>query len=107
VIYLAVEPTAGLLAARRQLLQVLGMDKHRHFTPHLTLTMRLSAAASKALLAELRQTEWHTARWPVWIDQLWLMQRGPHDPAWRPIHELRLGSSQEELHDDGKAPAGH
>jgi 2'-5' RNA ligase len=99
VIYLAVEPTAGLLAARRQLLQVLGADKHHHFTPHLTLTMRLSAAASKALLAELRQTEWHTARWS---------QRGPHDPAWRAIQELPLGSPREgDVHDSGKAPPGH
>jgi 2'-5' RNA ligase len=95
VIYLAVEHTAGLLAARHQLLSVLGADKHRHFTPHLTLTMRLTAAASSALLGELRQSEWHTSRWSVRIDQLWLMQRGPHDPAWRAIQWLPLGSPAE------------
>jgi len=38
VIYLRVEPTAGLLAARRVLLDTLGPDKDRHYTLHLTLT---------------------------------------------------------------------
>ncbi len=86
VIYLHVEPTDGLLDARRTLLQVLGQDKHRHFVPHLTLAMRLGRAKSKTLLAQLWQSEWHTGRWSVPIDHLWLMQRGPEDPAWRYIH---------------------
>ena len=38
VIYLCVEHTADLLAARHVLLDALGPDKDRHDTPHLTLT---------------------------------------------------------------------
>jgi len=92
VIYLHVERTDGLLAARRLLLQALGQDKHRRFVPHLTLTMRLGRAKTKPLLAQLQQTEWHTERWPVPIDYLWLMQRGPSDPAWRYIYRRRASS---------------
>lgn len=88
VIYLHVEPTDGLLAARRILLQALGQDKHRHFVPHLTLAMRLSRAKTKSLLAQLQQSEWHTEQWSVPIDHLWLMQRGPNDPAWRYIYRI-------------------
>lgn len=91
VIYLAVQVTEELLAVRQQLLGVLGNDKHRRFTPHLTLTMRLSEATSVALLAHLRQSEWHTAHWSAPIERLHLMQRGPQDPAWRAIQEIPLG----------------
>src|SRR5512143_655599 len=90
VVYLHIEPTAELLAARRALSQVLGQDKQRHFTPHLTLTMRLDAHKTEALLQQLRQTEWQTQRWSVTIDHLWLMQRGPNDPAWRYIHRIEM-----------------
>jgi 2'-5' RNA ligase len=38
VIYLRIERTAGLLAARKVLLDALGPDKERRYTPHLTLT---------------------------------------------------------------------
>lgn len=94
VIYLAVQLTAALRKTRQKLLDVLGSDKHRGFTPHLTLTMRLSEAESVALLAQLRQSEWHTARWPASITQLYLMQRGPQDPAWRAIQTIPLEGRQ-------------
>lgn len=90
VVYLHVEPTAGLLAARKVLLDVLGLDKDRRYTPHLTLTMRLDRDATLALLDELRQGEWHTGRWAVPLDHLWLMQRGPGDAAWRYIYRVEL-----------------
>jgi 2'-5' RNA ligase len=90
VIYLHIEPTDGLLAARRVLLDALGPDKGRHYTPHLTLTMRLDRERTQALLKELRQSEWHQRRWGVPLDHLWLMQRGPDDPAWRYIHRIDL-----------------
>jgi 2'-5' RNA ligase len=88
VIYLHIEPTDGLLAARGILLDAIEPDKHRHFAPHLTLTMRLDHAKTQSLLNELRRSEWHSRRWRVLIDHLWLMQRGPGDPAWRYIHSI-------------------
>jgi len=90
VIYLCIERTAGLLAARRVLLDALGPDKERRYTPHLTLTMRLDKQGTRTLLNELRQSEWHTGRWSVPMDHLWLMQRGPDDPTWRYIHRIDL-----------------
>ena len=90
VIYLRVERAAGLLAARKVLLDTLGPDKERRYTPHLTLTMRLDKGETQDLLKELRQSEWHTGRWAVSLDHLWLMQRGPDDPAWRYIHRVIL-----------------
>jgi 2'-5' RNA ligase len=91
VIYLGVEPTAGLLAARQALQEALGPDKHGgRFTPHLTLAMRLDALRTAALLAELQSSEWDRGRWTVHIDQLWLMQRGSQDLAWRVIHKMGL-----------------
>ena len=90
VIYLNVQPNQGLLAARQQLLASLGQDKHRHFTAHLTLTMRLSQDKSQRLFETLRQSEWHSQQWPIRIEQLQLMQRGEHDPAWRVIHRLPI-----------------
>lgn len=90
VIYLHIEPTPELLAARAALLHVIGQDKQRHFTPHLTLTMRLDQPETEVLLPQLRQTNWHSQRWSVPIDHLWLMQRGPADPAWRYIHRVEL-----------------
>jgi 2'-5' RNA ligase len=95
VIYLHVEPTPELLAARRVMLNVIGQDKQRQFTPHLTLTMRLDARQTETLLPQLRQTEWHTSQWSVTIDHLWLMQRGPHDPAWRYIHRIEMSKHSE------------
>ncbi len=90
VIYLHIEPTADLLAARKALLHVIGQDKQRHFTPHLTLTMRLDQPKTEALLPQLRQADWHTLRWNVSIEHLWLMQRGPHDPAWRYLYRVEM-----------------
>jgi 2'-5' RNA ligase len=90
VVYLHIEPTPGLLAARKTLLHVIGRDKQRHFTPHLTLSMRLDQPKTAALLKQLRQTDWHTRRWSTIIDHLWLMQRGSSDPAWRYIHRVEM-----------------
>ncbi len=90
VIYLRIEPTPELLAVRQTLLCAIGQDKQRHFTPHLTLTMRLDQRKTEALLTQLRQTDWHTQRWHPRLDHLWLMQRGPNDPAWRYIHRIEL-----------------
>jgi 2'-5' RNA ligase len=90
VIYLHIEPTPDLLAVRRALLQAIGMDKQRRFTPHLTLTMRLDQPKTEALLTRLQQTGWHVQRWSIPIAHLWLMQRGPSDPAWRYIHRIEM-----------------
>ena len=100
VIYLHVEPTPGLLAARRVLLQALGPDKHPHFVSYLTLAMRLARDETSALLAQLQHTEWHTRRWTLPIDHLWLVQRGPNDPAWRYIHRLDLSSQPQRRQDN-------
>ncbi len=93
VTYLHVNPTHSLLAARRTLLKALGPDKHRRFVPHLTLTMRLSKRESRSLLAQLQGSEWHTGRWSVPIDHLWLMQREPGEPEWRYIHRVDLAGA--------------
>ena len=90
VIYLHVDATPELLADRKVLLQAIGSDQHRHFTPHLTLTMRLDRYKTAALLAQLQQKDWHTQRWSITIDHLWLMQRGPDDPAWRYIYRIEM-----------------
>jgi 2'-5' RNA ligase len=90
VIYLHIEPTPDLLAVRRALLQAIGSDKHRHFTPHLTLTMRLAAPETETLLKQLRQTEWLGQPRSIKIDHLWLMQRGPSDPVWRYVHRIEM-----------------
>jgi 2'-5' RNA ligase len=90
VIYLHIEPTPELLAARQTLLHAIGSDKHRHFAPHLTVTMRLDRAKTEALLSQLRQTEWLTRPWSATIDHLWLMQRGLSDQAWRYIQRIEM-----------------
>ncbi len=97
VLYLGVAVTPALLAARSALLGILGHDKHRDFHPHLTLTMRLDERRTAQALEELRQTTWHSRRWRVEIDHLWLMQRGPDDKAWRFIYRINLaGESGKE-----------
>jgi 2'-5' RNA ligase len=93
VIYLRIERTAGLLAARRVLLDALGPDKERRYTPHLTLTMRLDKGETQARLKELRQSEWQSGHWVVPLDHLWLMQRGPDDRAWRYIYRVSLSGA--------------
>jgi hypothetical protein len=52
--------------------------------------MRLARGEAGSLLAQLQHTGWHTGRWTVPIDHLWLVQRAPADPAWRYIHRLDL-----------------
>jgi len=90
VIYLRVAVTPALVAVRSALLTVLGRDKHRHFTPHLTLAMRLKGPAAHQMMEALQQSEWQTGRWSVPIERLALMQRGPNDPAWREIATITL-----------------
>lgn len=91
VIYLQVEPTPALLAVRTALINGLGRDKHHHFTPHLTLAMRLKGPAARQMLDDLHAIDWHSHRWQTPIDRLSLMQRGPADPAWREIRQIALG----------------
>lgn len=90
VIYLDVQVTAQLLAARAVLLEALGPDQHHSFNPHLTLAMRLDPAPAAAARAELERTPWHRQRFTAPIRELRLMQRGPHDPAWRCIQSVPL-----------------
>jgi 2'-5' RNA ligase len=91
IVYLGVDVTEGLLAARRALLQALGPDKHRSYHPHMTLAMRLSGSAAQAMLADLRDSPLNQPGLVAPIQELWLMQRGPHDPAWRRIGKAELG----------------
>ncbi len=97
VIYLEVEPTADLLAARKVLLKALGPDKHRRFVPHLTLALCLGRQETHSLLAQLRHSEWHLGRWSIPIDHLWFMQRGPDDSAWRYIQRIDLAGAGGKL----------
>jgi 2'-5' RNA ligase len=90
VLYLGVKPTRGLLAVRDVLLKVAGEDKHRRFTPHLTLAQRLDREELAAAAAALLGTKWDEERWRVPVTQLQLMQRGPDDAAWRAIAVLEL-----------------
>ncbi len=93
VIYLGVEVSPELLAARRTLLAVMGeaeRQKPRRFTPHLTLAMRLAEAPAQRMIQELQESEWATRQWAVPISELKLMQRGPKDTAWRAIARVPL-----------------
>lgn len=90
VLYLGVKPTRGLLAVRQALLAVIGEDKNRRFTPHLTLAQRLTPGELAAAEARLQETRWAQERWQVPVAELQLMQRGPDDPAWRTIAVLTL-----------------
>lgn len=90
VLYLGVKPTRGLLAVRQVLLNVIGEDKHRRFTPHLTLAQRLTPGEMAAAEARLQETKWEQERWHLPVAELQLMQRGPDDPAWRTIAVLAL-----------------
>jgi 2'-5' RNA ligase len=94
VIYLAVEPTPGLLEARQKLLEALQLDDQRPFTPHLTLAKGIGPAEFDRLLAQLEQTEWRVAAGLVWVDQLRVMQRRQNEAAWRCIQQLDLLKGQ-------------
>ncbi len=87
VIYLGVELSPEVVAARRALLALLGDPerKPRRFTPHLTLAMRLNEAQAQRMVLELQASEWATGRWAAPIHELRLMQRGLNEPAWRAI----------------------
>lgn len=56
VVYLRIERTAGLLAARRVLLDALGPDKDRHYTPHLTLTTLAPAVQCRCATGQRQNT---------------------------------------------------
>lgn len=90
VLYLAAVRTPELLAVRQRLLAVMGQDKHPVYTPHLTLAMRLPPTALQAMRRELENSEWGRNQWQAPITELWLMQRGPADPAWRKIAGIPL-----------------
>lgn len=93
VIYLGVELSPELLAARRILLAVMGeaeRQKPQRFTPHLTLAMRLAEAAAQQMIQELQESEWATSQRAAPISELKLMQRGPQDPAWRTLLRMPL-----------------
>lgn len=92
VVYLGVKPTDDLLTVRATLLRLSGRDKHRRFTPHLTLAMRLDKTDSAAMIRELQTSKWENGRFTIPIHQLHLVQRGPDDPAWRTIYQLPLKS---------------
>lgn len=92
VIYLGVEKNPALLAARRALVEALGQDRQRHFSPHMTLAMRLKGAAAQVMLDELRGGEWDSQRWTATITELRLMARGSDDPTWHSIARLVLST---------------
>ncbi len=85
VVFLDVKMSEALQDARRTLQNVMGQDKHRRFTPHCTLAMRLEPDAVQTMVDELRETEWHNGRFTQAVTELQLMQRGENDPTWRPI----------------------
>ncbi len=93
VLYLGVEQSPSLLAMRSALIKILGEDKHRRFTPHLTLAMRLKRPLFDDALAKLRESEWGNGRFTAPINELHLMQRGPDDPAWRSILTIPLAKT--------------
>ena len=90
VIFLEAAITPGLLSARMALQEAIGIDKHTDFHAHMTLAMRLEQPEAMRMLDDLRGSQWDTGILRIAIDQLWLMQRGPHDPVWRNIHTLKL-----------------
>lgn len=92
VVYLGVKPTEELLKVRATLLRLAGRDKHRRYTPHLSLAVRLNKADTAVMIAELQSSAWDNARVPAPIHELRLMQRSPDDPAWRTIYRLPLKS---------------
>jgi 2'-5' RNA ligase len=96
VIYLGMDLTPELQAARVALLQIAGADTHTKFVPHLTLAMRLPAGQARRALEELQQSEWHTSRHVAVIDELRLIliaQRGPEDPAWSCIARIKCADA--------------
>ncbi|MEM7113623.1 MAG: 2'-5' RNA ligase family protein [Chloroflexota bacterium] len=90
IAYLEVKMTPELEDTRRTLVQCLGQDKHRRFTPHLTLSMRLKARKTAVMVNELRETAWHHGQFIAPITELHLMQRNQQDPAWRSIARFPL-----------------
>jgi 2'-5' RNA ligase len=93
VIYLGIEPTPELLAARQALLGFLGPDKHRRFNPHLTLAMRLQGEPLRKALAYFQNSDWATRRLTFTVSELRMMQRGPSDAYWRCVANFPLNGS--------------
>lgn len=90
IVYLGVKVNPGLIEARNLLQSVLGTDKHRDFSPHLTLAMRLPWDKAWEMVNELQPTPWNTETVSAPMRELRLMMRGPADHAWRCIHTLQL-----------------
>lgn len=88
VVFLGVETTPDLLWVRRQLLDLLGSDRHHDFHPHLTLAMRLPADQADEMVRNLSGSRWNRQTFSAPIHELCLMQRGPQDAAWRCIHKV-------------------
>ncbi len=93
VIYLGIEPSSELLAARQALLGFLGPDNHRRFRPHLTLAMRLQGEPLRKALAYFQSSDWATRRMTFTVDELRMMQRGPGDASWRCVARFPLNGS--------------
>jgi len=90
VIYLHVESTPGLLAARQVIMDQIGPDKHKRFIPHLTLGTRLQGESARRALNTLKTSDLATHRFATAISELRLMQRGPVDSSWRCIATFSL-----------------
>ncbi len=90
VIYLNVEPTEGLWAARRALLEAIDSNDSRPFRSHLTLAKGLEQDKFETLLAQLNQSKWQTGRWAVQVNQVWLMQRELDEPTWQRRQQIDL-----------------
>lgn len=103
VIYHRVEPTPGLIAVRKALVEMLGKDKHPHFIPHLTLAMRLSGEAARRALHTLAAGDLGTQRYTCNIQELRLMQRSEKDTAWRCIATFSLSHNGNTPPCDGAA----
>lgn len=91
VVYLKAGPPSTLTSVRAELLRSLGPDKHRQFTPHLTLAMRLDSRQTRAMLADLQANKAGVGGFTCTMKALRLMQRGPDDAVWRQIACAKLG----------------
>jgi 2'-5' RNA ligase len=104
VIFLKIEPSASLLAARQALLELIGPDSHNHYIPHLTLAMRLQGESARKALNTLKNSDFASRRLIAPINELRLMQRGPVDPSWRCVATFSLTGNGKTGHCDEPTP---
>lgn len=90
IVYLEVVQTPDLLTARKELLSILGPDRHTHYTPHLTLAMRITDQQAKEMQSALSNKIWDQKQKTFSVASLQLMQRFPTDASWRTITVLQL-----------------